>query len=422
MIAPTSFFSDYGCPVRILEEALALRRLGHRVSIVTYRNGRDVDGLAIHRTLPIPWRHDYEVGSSRHKLAFDVLLSLAALRAGLRLRPDVIHGHMHEGALIGAVLARLIGRPLVFDFQGSLSSEMVDHGFVREGGMWYRAVQRLEGWIDRHGASAIVTSSAHAVAHLTDDFGVPAERIRALPDTVDATRFRPGIVGPAERAEALAALGVPAGRRVVVYLGLLARHQGTNLLLHAAARLVAARPDVHVLIMGYPGTEVYNARAEALGVAGHVTFTGRVPYQDAPAHLALGDVAVAPKISATEGSGKLLNYMAMGLPTVTFDTAVNREYLGDGGVYTPLGDVDRFADAIGELLDDPARRAALGARLRQRAEARFDGARAAEVLAAVYEDVLGRAGARTRSHAAGTSGAGRPVAASPSRTAPRGEG
>ena len=51
MIAPTSFFGDYGCHVRILEEARALQRLGHRVTIVTYRNGRDVPGLDIRRTL-----------------------------------------------------------------------------------------------------------------------------------------------------------------------------------------------------------------------------------------------------------------------------------------------------------------------------------------------------------------------------------
>jgi len=95
-IAPTSFFSDYGHPVRILEEVLALQKRGHRVTIVTYYNGRDIAGLPIERTLPIPWRQHYEVGSSRHKIAFDVLLALKSLTVGLRLRPDVIHAHnMH---------------------------------------------------------------------------------------------------------------------------------------------------------------------------------------------------------------------------------------------------------------------------------------------------------------------------------------
>jgi len=71
MIAPTSFFADYGCHVRILEEARALQRLGHRVTIVTYHNGNPVEGLDIRRSLPVPWRRDYEVGSSRHKIGFD---------------------------------------------------------------------------------------------------------------------------------------------------------------------------------------------------------------------------------------------------------------------------------------------------------------------------------------------------------------
>ena len=39
MVAPTSFFSSYGCHVRIAEEADALRWLGHRVTVVTYHNG-----------------------------------------------------------------------------------------------------------------------------------------------------------------------------------------------------------------------------------------------------------------------------------------------------------------------------------------------------------------------------------------------
>ena len=119
MIAPTSFFADYGCHVRILEEARILQKMGHRVTIVTYRNGHDVPGLDIRRTLPIPWRREYEVGSSRHKIAFDALLGLKTLELLVRERYDVIHAHLHEGALIGLILGRLFRIPVVFDFQGS---------------------------------------------------------------------------------------------------------------------------------------------------------------------------------------------------------------------------------------------------------------------------------------------------------------
>ncbi|MFN2255386.1 MAG: glycosyltransferase, partial [Candidatus Promineifilaceae bacterium] len=125
MVAPTSFFSDYGGHIRILEETRALQALGHQVTIVTYYKGSNLPGLDIRRTARLPWHTDYEVGSSRHKLAFDVYLAAQTLIEGLRVKPDIVHGHMHEGALIGGVLARMLGKPLVFDFQGSMSAEMV---------------------------------------------------------------------------------------------------------------------------------------------------------------------------------------------------------------------------------------------------------------------------------------------------------
>lgn len=50
MIAPTSFFADYGCHVRILEEAQYLRDAGHKVVICTYHLGRDPEGVMIHRS------------------------------------------------------------------------------------------------------------------------------------------------------------------------------------------------------------------------------------------------------------------------------------------------------------------------------------------------------------------------------------
>ena len=95
-LAPTSFFNDYGCHVRILEEARALKARGHEVTILTYYKGHNVPDVPIIRTMPTPWHRDYEVGSSRHKFAFDVLLSIRLLRVLARNRFDIIHAHLHE--------------------------------------------------------------------------------------------------------------------------------------------------------------------------------------------------------------------------------------------------------------------------------------------------------------------------------------
>jgi glycosyltransferase involved in cell wall biosynthesis len=341
-------------------------------------------GLDIRRTARLPWRTDYEVGSSRHKIAFDVYLAAQSLREALRVRPDVIHGHMHEGALIGGILARLLGVPLVFDFQGSMTSEMVDHQFLDPNGRVFALARRMEKGINAALPDAILTSSLQAADLLQQDFQVRADKIHALPDCADTGRFYPGVISEAEKAMLRHELGIPAGRTIVAYLGLLTDYQGTPYLIETAVRLKAAGEAVHFLIMGYPNVEHYRELAQQRDVEDVVTFTGKVEYRDAPRYLALGDIAVAPKLSATEGSGKILNYMAMAQPVVAFDTPVNVEYLGDLGVYAPAGDVEQFTEALRGLIHDPARRGQLGEALRRRAFEEYSWPRAAQQIEALY--------------------------------------
>jgi glycosyltransferase involved in cell wall biosynthesis len=388
MIAPTSFFSDYGCSVRILEEIRALQRLGSRVTVCTYRNGQELPGITIRRTPSIPFRQHYEVGSSLHKVAFDLLLFWTVLFAALRQRPDVIHAHMHEGALIGLVVGRLLGIPMLFDFQGSLTREMMDHKFLHRESLFYHLLLFLESQANRR-SPVILTSSHNARLFLIEEFDCPPGKVRTVADCVDAGAFHPRSASEeAELGCRKGALGVPADRKVVVYLGLLADYQGTDVLLEAAARLLQQRDDLHFLIMGFPAVAQYQAMAQRLGIDGHTTFTGKVTYGQARDHLAVGDVAVAPKMSLTEGNGKILNYMAMGLPIAVFDTPVSREYLGDLGIYATRGDPDSLAEALLQGLTDPEME---GRRilLRQRAVERYAWDRAAETILDAYRSVCG---------------------------------
>lgn len=388
MLAPTMFFADYGCHVRILEEALILRKLGHHVTILAYPNGNDVAGLDVRRCWGVPFNYRVIVGSSRHKLYLDVMLAIKATWYVLRNRPDVIHAHLHEGGLLGWFLSKLTGAPLVFDFQGSLTSEMLDHHFLSQDSRVYMPLLWLETQIDR-AASVLLTSTLHAAELLTRRFEVPEERIYPTPDCVNAEIFSPTALSAQEREQLRRQVGVPPDKQVIVYLGLLAEYQGTGLLLEAVQQLKQERADFHLLMMGYPSVEHYRIRAAELGVSDLVTFTGRISYLDAPRYLALGDIAVAPKISATEGSGKILNYMSMGLPTVAFDTPVSREYLADWGVYATQRSVSALTATLKQLLDTPdAERAALGQRLRERAESRFSWERVGKQLVAVYQALI----------------------------------
>lgn len=382
------FFADYGAHVRILEEVTILQKLGHNVTILAYPNGRDIEGIQVRRCWGVPFNYRVIVGSSRHKIYLDVLLAAMSLWHVLRHKPDVIHAHLHEGGLIGWVLSKLTGAPLVFDFQGSLTAEMIDHNFLTPKSPFYKILHWLEARID-HAAGVILTSSTHAARLLVEKFNVPAAKIYPTPDCVNASTFCPDNFSAQEKQLLKEQLGLPPGKKIIVYLGVLTPYQGIDHLLEALALLNQNRNDYHLLLMGYPDVKQYTDKAVDMGLGRHITFTGKVLYQDAPRYLALGDIATAPKISATEGSGKILNYMAMALPTVAFSTPVSREFLGSGGIYAPEISSRALAAALNRALDLSAQeRRRLGQHLRQRVIQNFSWQWTGEQIEAIYHALL----------------------------------
>ena len=360
MLAPTPYFSDRGCHVRIFEEAKVLDSLGLDVRIVTYHLGRDMPPILTCRIPTIPWYKKLTAGPSWHKPYLDLLLFIKALSVARTFKPDIIHAHLHEGAFIGLFLKKILALPLVFDCQGSLTAEITDHDFVREGSMLQWGFSRLEKIIN-NAVDYIVTSSGAGAEDLVRRWGVSDRKVTALIDGVGTVEFR-----PMPQAAARALTGMAGDRPVVAFLGLLNSYQGIDILLESMV-ILKTRSPVHFLIMGFP-EEKYRSRARDLGLEGMVTFTGRIEYAKAPLYLSAADIAVSPKISLTEANGKLFNYMACALPTVVFDTPINREILGDTGVYARFADAADLAAKIEALLLDPVARDALAASTREKAE------------------------------------------------------
>jgi glycosyltransferase involved in cell wall biosynthesis len=389
MLAPTMFFADYGAHVRILEEATSLRDLGHQVTILAYPNGRDIAGLHVERCWGVPFNYRIIVGSSRHKFYLDVMLGLKSLQAMRKIRPDLIHAHLHEGALIGSVLSRLWRVPLIFDFQGSLTCEMIDHHFLNPGGTAHKLLRWLEERIDQF-PDAVITSSHNAAHLLGTEFGRTSGDVYTIADCVDPGTFHPDAIAAEERAALRAQYGIPPEARVVVYLGILQDYQGIPHLIRAAKPVIERYPDTYFLIMGFPNQARYAALAEEVGVGHRVRLPGQVPYERTPEHLALGDIAAAPKLSATEGAAKLLYYMSTGLPIVAFDTPVSREYLGDLGLCAEPGSVEELADCILALLTDPQAARRRGQALRERVIDRYTWTQGGQRITEIYEKVCPR--------------------------------
>jgi len=381
MLAPTPFFADRGCHVRIFEEARILAAKGHRVEIVTYHIGRDLPGIITHRTVSVPWYRKLEAGPSWHKPYLDILLFCKALSVAKKFKPDIIHAHLHEGAFVGMLLKKILRIPLLFDCQGSLTGEIIDHGFVGKGSFAAAAFGWLESLINKS-ADTIITSSTPAADELVKSWGVAKGLVTAVTDGVNTNEFI-----ASDKAVARKMLNLPEQAPVAAFLGLFNRYQGVDLLLEAISLLKKRGSRIHFLLMGFPDAKYRRIAAEA-GIDGMITFTGRVEYAKAALFLAAADVALSPKISLTEANGKLFNYMACGLPCLVFETPVNREILGDTGTYARFADPVDFADKLEALLADAARCAELGRRSREKAVREHSWDSRGETLLQLYQRVL----------------------------------
>jgi glycosyltransferase involved in cell wall biosynthesis len=388
-IGPTPFFADRGAHIRIRGLMLAQQRRGHEVVLATYHHGSEVDGIRTVRTARIPGYDKVEAGPSPFKYLADLMLLWEVLRLTWSWRPHLLHGHLHEGTLIGWTARTLLfwrRLPLVFDMQGSLTGELDEHAYFRRLPPLRWLFFAVEWLIDRMPAG-IAASSRSSLEIARDRFGVSAARLTLVPDGVDVA----GAPAPSVGAETARRLGLPAGRTIVVYSGGLLPVKGLDELHASIAAATSAGLPVHFLLIGYP-TEATERFLAEHGIADRCTLTGRVDFADLASLLAASDVALEPKrATAGEASGKLLNYMAAGLPVACFDTPNNREMLGESGCYASPNSSTALVDCIGALASDPGRRERLGAVARERALESYSWETSAALLDDLYRSCTGRA-------------------------------
>lgn len=380
-IAPTPFFADRGCHIRIHGEIRALQRLGHNVTLVTYHLGRDVPGIPTLRSLRVPWYTKQDAGFSWHKFYLDVLLVFTALRTCFKQRPDVIHGHLHEGAAIGWLVSLLVSLrriPVIFDVQGSLTGELQAYGSLGP----LKHLLPLFSWAEKlicRLPDFFVCSSEANARFLGEACSVPAEKIQVLREAVEEE-----LCTSPDCEDLRRQLGIPENSPSVIFTGSLLAAKGVGYLLQAMPLVLAEIPDVRFVLVGYP-VEECRLEIEKDNLNHVVSLCGRVDYFELFSYLALANVAVDPKMEGSgEGSGKISNYMGAGLPVVCFDTPANRAILGDDGVFARAGDVVDLARNILMLLFDPARARDIGRRNKQRVLEKYSWHSGGEMLERIY--------------------------------------
>jgi len=187
------------------------------------------------------------------------------------------------------------------------------------------------------------------------------------------------------------------GKRVLVYLGTLARGRRIEILFDMLRLLRMEVPDALLVLVGEAEDELQDewlrSRAREAGVADAVLFTGWLPSQAAWGYVRAAEVGLAPyprgSLLDSGSPTKVVEYLALGVPVVANDNPDQERVVreGGGGLCVPLTP-GHFAQAAARLLADERLRRAMAASGHAYVRAARDYRVLAQALAAKYAELL----------------------------------
>ncbi|OEU99204.1 glycosyl transferase [Streptomyces qinglanensis] len=369
---------------RVWQECRTLHDAGWQVDVICPRGGKrdtepeaEIDGIRIHR-YPLRAATGGPTGYLREYGA----ALWHTVRLARRVGPvDVVHACNPPDLLfLPALWLKRRGARFVFD-QHDLVPELYLSRFGRGEDLLHRAVRALERMTYRAADIVLATNESYREVALRRGGRSAADVfvVRSAPDT---DRFR--AVPPEPELKR----GKP---HLLCYLGVMGPQDGVDYALRALAKLRddLGRTDWHAVFVGAGDT--FDAMVELsrrLGLSEQVQFTGRIPDADLVRYLSTADVCLSPDphnpLNDVSTMNKVLEYMVMGRPIVSFDLREARVSAGEAAVYAPADDEAAFAEAVAELLDDPEKRARMGRIGRERISGKLSWRNSQQSLLAAY--------------------------------------
>ncbi|WP_432929080.1 glycosyltransferase family 4 protein [Microbispora sp. CA-135349] len=375
---------------RVWQESLALRDAGWEVHVICPRGARrdtepyaEIGGIRIHR-YPLraatggPAGYLREYGSALWH----------TYRLARRIGPvDVIHAcNPPDLFFLMTKLPGSRGARFVFD-QHDLVPELYLSRFRRGEDFLYRLVCRLERATYRAADIVIATNESYREVALTRG-GKRPEEVFVVRSAPAVERFHE--VPPRPELKK----GKP---HLLCYLGVMGPQDGVDYALRALAKLrdEQNRTDWHAAFVGAGDAFDDMVRlSRDLGLADFVDFTGRIPDEDLLHYLSTADVCLSPDplnpLNDVSTMNKVMEYMAMARPIVSFDLREAKVSAGKAALYAPPNDESEFAKLVALLLDDPEERRRMGELGRARVAGPLSWENSKQSLIAAYEAARSR--------------------------------
>ncbi|GAA1270767.1 glycosyltransferase WbuB [Planotetraspora silvatica] len=380
---------------RVWLECQTLTAAGYEVSVICPKGPGDpgyevLEGVHLYKYRPPP-QADGAVGYAWEFVYCWIRTAWLSMRVRLRRRFDVLQAcNPPDTYWALALLWRVFGVRFVFDHH-DLNPEVFLSRFGRPKGLLGRLQLGFLKFLERRTfrtADRVISTNASYQRIAWERGGVAPERtsiVRSGPDT--------SVMRPVDGVDSLRR----GGSHLVVYLGIMGPQDGVDGVLDVAERVVhgLARTDVRFALLGFGDClEDLKRRASEDGLDDYVEFTGRVGPEQITRYLSTASAGLSPDplspLNDVSTMNKTMEYMAYALPVVAYRLTETVVSAGDCAVYVEPGDSDGLADALVALLDDPERRARLGAAGRRRAERELDWVPQSEAYLNVYDELLGR--------------------------------
>jgi glycosyltransferase involved in cell wall biosynthesis len=310
---------------------------------------------------------------------------------------DLIHERFNLLSLGGAWASKQLGIPFVLEVNADLLEQRKFKGVPEKG------LRRLFAvWATRmcfNAAVKIICISGGLKDHLRSTWNIEESKLVVLPCAADVEAF-----GHNQNAESVRrGLGL-TDEPVVIWVGGFYPWHDLDLLLKSFTRVLQRYPNAKLVLVGDgPTRQPFAQKVQNKGMQHSVIMTGAIAHSDVPGMLSIADIAVVPSAPVPASRGgtgtplKLFEYMAAGKPIVATALDQAAEVIRDGqtGLLVEAGDVNRFAEAILTLLDNPAERVRLGQNARQQAIELYSWEEYTRRLQEIYLDVLGNAPSRS---------------------------